>query len=614
MPQSERKKEVQAKLSSELVSLVHHIELNRTGWWQLAVQRLTLLGLWLAPTGTTLDAHGIAITLTDQFGVEVGEALIREQLEMLGQTNNVVRLPSGEYKIAEAALGQLEEDLRAADALEHEAEARFRELVAERCPALATATIWQEFVDVFLLPLIKHLGANTYNLVTKTAFTQDAPFFQVLTDQFGKDNGPTLKQIAADFLDPGNATVRQFVLRLMNSYFFVQASSLDAKTVKALSANGTRFSAYIFVDTNFIFSLLGLHDNPADEAALTLLELVKKLSPEYKVKLYILPPTLDEATRVITQAQEAALKLRLPPSVIEVALETWTVSITQKFQKLAAASQRPIDAREYFGPFVKNLIAILRSKGVELFNQDLAPYKKRQDVIDDLLDRLRFEKNKYGSRSKPYEQLEHDCVLWHFVKDKRPVRTESPLETVYWIVTVDYRYLGFDAYLTRKAESAIPVCLHPAMLAQLLQFWVPRSVEFESALLSAMRLPLLFHEFDSNAEVVTIQILEALSRFENIGDLPKETVKTILVNDALRQRIAAEHDIKKQIELVREAVIEENRNVALRLKEADERAAALAQGQLLHGHASLSAVRRVASEADRAFRAGGVPGTAPTRL
>ena len=386
MPQSERKKEVQAKLSSELVSLVHHIELNRTGWWQLAVQRLTLLGLWLAPTGTTLDAHGIAITLTDQFGVEVGEALIREQLEMLGQTNNVVRLPSGEYKIAEAALGQLEEDLRAADALEHEAEARFRELVAERCPALATATIWQEFVDVFLLPLIKHLGANTYNLVTKTAFTQDAPFFQVLTDQFGKDNGPTLKQIAADFLDPGNATVRQFVLRLMNSYFFVQASSLDAKTVKALSANGTRFSAYIFVDTNFIFSLLGLHDNPADEAALTLLELVKKLSPEYKVKLYILPPTLDEATRVITQAQEAALKLRLPPSVIEVALETWTVSITQKFLKLAAASQRPIDAREYFGPFVKNLIAILRSKGVELFNQDLAPYKKRQDVIDDLLD------------------------------------------------------------------------------------------------------------------------------------------------------------------------------------------------------------------------------------
>src|ERR1039457_2421469 len=87
MPQSERKKEVQAKLSSELVSLVHHIELNRTGWWQLAVQRLTLFGLWLAPTGTTLDAHGIAITLTDQFGVEVGEALIREQLEMLGQTD-----------------------------------------------------------------------------------------------------------------------------------------------------------------------------------------------------------------------------------------------------------------------------------------------------------------------------------------------------------------------------------------------------------------------------------------------------------------------------------------------------------------------------------------------
>jgi len=108
----------------------------------------------------------------------------------------------------------------------------------------------------------------------------------------------------------------------------------------------------------------------------------------------------------------------------------------------------------------------------------------------------------------------------------------------------------------------------------MLQFWIPRNDEFESALLNAMRIPLLFRKFDTDAEVVTIRILAALGRFENISTLPRETVRAILLNEALHQKIASEPDINKQIELVgelvREALIEENRNVSERLKAATE--------------------------------------------
>jgi len=35
-------------LSREVMALVHHVELNRAGWWDKVVQRLTLAAVWLA--------------------------------------------------------------------------------------------------------------------------------------------------------------------------------------------------------------------------------------------------------------------------------------------------------------------------------------------------------------------------------------------------------------------------------------------------------------------------------------------------------------------------------------------------------------------------------------
>ena len=190
------------------------------------------------------------------------------------------------------------------------------------------------------------------------------------------------------------------------------------------------------------------------------------------------------------------------------------------------------------------------------------------------MDQLEFEK-KY-EKSKSYEQLEHDMVLWHFAQRKRAARVESPLEGKYWIVTIDYRFLGFDAFKRRKlARTIVPICLHPTTLIQMLQFWIPRTREFEEAMLSSIRLPFLFHEFDQEAEKITIRILETLGRFENAGDLSQETVTAVLLNNALRQKLKVEEDVQRQVELVREALIEEHQQTEQKLKDTSEKAARL---------------------------------------
>jgi hypothetical protein len=131
--------------------------------------------------------------------------------------------------------------------------------------------------------------------------------------------------------------------------------------------------------------------------------------------------------------------------------------------------------------------------------------------------------------------------------------------------------------------TEVPICLHPTTLTQLLQFWVPQTAEFEEALLSIMRLPTVLSLLDGDTERISLKILNALSTFENIGNLPPETTTRVLLNDALRQKLKVEEDIAKQVELVREALIEENNKTEQRLIAEKLRSSQLQQdGEKLH--------------------------------
>jgi predicted O-linked N-acetylglucosamine transferase (SPINDLY family) len=93
----------------------------------------------------------------------------------------------------------------------------------------------------------------------------------------------------------------------------------------------------------------------------------------------------------------------------------------------------------------------------------------------------------------------------------------------------------------------------------------------EEAILNSFQLPLVSNEFDSDAERVTIDILETLARYKGIEGLPSKTVERIIVSDALRDKIKTETDTKKKSEFIHEAVIQENQKLA-QMKENMRRA------------------------------------------
>ena len=438
---------------------------------------------------------------------------------------------------------------------------------------------WVEFRDDLLYPLISELGARTYELLAGEAIEVEHTDSHVrFLDRIPVELRSAVSDRIAVFIDARNREVRGYVLRLLNAAFLVQATHLSDKTLGFVAARvGRTLRFRVFVDTNFLFSLIGIHANPADDVVEALHHLIDELKGRVDVKLYVLPITVDEAKRTISAYQSRLAGLYLTKGMAQAVKDgTQDVSgITLKFIEAGLKTGKRLSAAEYFSPYHENLLRVARSKGVELFNEPTDALRTDQAVIDDVLAQIDFEKaRKPESRRKSYEKVLHDMVLWHFTRRTRPARLESPVDAEAWVVTIDFGLLGYDRHKRRHQRGEPPVCIHPTVLLQLLQLWVPRNELLDAALVTSLQ-PLLPHEFDRKSEEVTIRILRSLSRIEGSEDLGQETVARILFDGAMRSRIGAASNVEEEIEIVHTALAKENKRLDLKAKQLEREASGL---------------------------------------
>lgn len=565
------------QLPPELISLVHHIELNKAGWWNKSIQQLIFVTIWLANENLTLN--NIITNLKKEFNVSVSPAQLRSQLKKLCSDGKLLPVEGGKYKIAEDTIQEFELALVETESIESHVKQEFKIHLKTYCPTLDFIEVWRHFHEHFLIPFFRGNGAKIYELITGVEDGADIDsFFPDFLEQYPKNLHTMLRLVVNNFLDPLNPKVRSYILRYLNAYFFLISTNVRKETLQALEHAISVLPAFIiFVDTNCLFAILALDETPSNEAALRLIDLLNKMPTEIDMRLYVTQSTMDETRRVLISRLSDLKYIHFKPNLAQAAINLDVDGITRTFLEEYRKAPSSVEAESYFNPYINNLINICRSKNVELYNEKIDQYGTDQRVIDDICDQQEYEKEYYGKHAKGYKRLEHDIVLWHFVHDKRSVEVESPLQAKYWIVTADKRFLKFDVYKGYQLKDKIPVCLHPTTLVQMLQFWIPRTPEFEEAILSSIRLPFLVQKFDLAAERVALKILQVMSRFENIGDLPKDTITTILLNDALRQKISAETDVGKQSKLVKEVLIEENKKIGSAYKDITNRVTQLEQ-------------------------------------
>lgn len=540
-------------LSPSLVSLIHHVELNQSGWWNRAIQEVVLNALF------EIDSPASAVQVVrfaaETWGITIGALQTEEMLGQLLQQNLLIE-SDGTFKVSEKERRRIEEERTAIAALEEYVSQRFTSLATAAFGTDQAAQSWSAFKQDCLIPMIVEMGARTYTIVTsspdhlvKTRAASD--YLQGVSGE----SREKLLQAVTEFFDVSDARVREYVLRHLNAYFFNEASALSQDVLgrlEHLTAEKPTFR--IFVDTNFVFSLLSLHKNPSDEASETLLSLVEQAAPYVDIRFYILPDTLEETRRAIQARREQVNNIRWSLSLASGTLATSHTGIFRDYLQAYQQSGGTLTPDMYFDLLEQNLIDILRRHSIEESAVDLRDYSMRQDVVDDILGQQEHEKHHNIRYPKSYAGHRHDMVLWHYVLDQRPNRVEDFSTAKYWIVTIDFRLLGFDRFKSRVSKC-LPVCMHPSNLVQVLQFWVPRTEGLESAIVGSLKLPFAMRQFDVEAERTTLAIVQSLSAYEGVENLPEEVVAAVLSSKALQRRFQDSPSGEKRIALIRDELV-----------------------------------------------------------
>lgn len=551
-------------LKPELVSLVHNIELNNSDWWEKTIQKLIIAILWLE--NKELNIADITKKLSDELPITTNQNQINLQIQILCDKNILLPIKD-KYKISEKHKQEFENDLHKTEQITEKAKGKFFIILAKECPSLDPEEAWATVNRELFLPSVQQMGAKFYELLSGSKSNIDENFnTESFLKKYDKLHQAGLKSSITEYLSSGDKDIHDYILRYINAAFVLEASSLQEKTIDLLKKSATNKVAFtIFVDTNFVFSLLGVHNNPFNDDASLLSNLVREVSSKIATRFYIAPITAEETKSAIENAVEHYDNLKFSPNLAKASLRTKHIGgFLRKLVKEVSNSNQTISGKEFFEVYKNDLLTILRAKGIELFNEKLDKYTFDQNVIDDINFQMKFEAERFKEDAKTYEKIKHDITLWHFIKDKRPLTVESPADANFWIVTVDFRFLGFDAFKRKNLGNSQPICVLPSQLIHILQFWIPRTSNLEEMLFDSWMWPVIFQDFDPDAEKSSIRILETLNRFENFQDLPEEAVSQILLDSALRRRILAEKDTGNQIELIKDALIQQ-------LKESDEK-------------------------------------------
>ncbi len=564
---------------NDILSLIQHVKLNEVGWYKNGIKSIIKSFFGKSDNAPKKqDELYQHISLSSNFSFNKTD--FQSAFDNLITSKELVKVNKGIFCLSKNEFKKYQNTYKRLLYIEEETKNYFLKLVKQAisnfdAQNINTNNLWKDFIDRLIVPTIIKSGAKTYEMITgnstsEISYENDNYFFKKYSG-FEKE----FSNIIQTFFKSPQGHVKEYILNLLKTYFFIEATKLPENSIeKIYQLASSQTELKIFIDTNFLLSLLDLHDNPSNEAAKALTELIDEISNRVKIKFYVYRHTISEFQNLIERYQGYLKRNQLLLGHAKTLIERDEISgIPKKYYQKCIEAKNILDIEDYFDPYLNNFTVTLKKHNIELQNEKIDNFLpiNNTEINDDIIDQVEYRLKKKGySKDKKYDkakQLEiddiekdienkfkHDCILWHAVKKKRPVYIDSIKDVKNWILTLDFHFLSYDRFKTNSMQHKISLCLHPNDLISLLYFWLPRSEKFENAIFENFRLPFAFSEFDENAEKVSISILTALSRYENSSEIEKETVTELLTNKILRNKIKPDQSIEKNAELIKEEI------------------------------------------------------------
>lgn len=281
------------------------------------------------------------------------------------------------------------------------------------------------------------------------------------------------------FLRHPTEAQKEFLGQNLNTSYFLSVLSIDpdaAALVREI-ANGQ----VVFLDTNFVYRVLGIQGPRHVRAARTILETTRDLG----YRCCVTPWTIEEFKRSLERARDYVHRYPVPASEYAGLLAETTSDEDFVTAYWRRAKESPIKIDDFYAHW-REVEVHLEQLGIEVNTAGCAAIEKQDEAITDEISIL--AKALHGRYRHP-GLLEHDVKHRLLVRRLRGDGARTFANGGYWFLTFDSVLPQYDHQARRGDGDGLPFCVSAGSWFQIIEAFRPKTQDVLRTLADLLASP-----------------------------------------------------------------------------------------------------------------------------
>jgi len=496
------------------------------------------------------------------FGIEIDSMTVGEELRHLLTSYKVSMNMFNEYVLATE-----EEKLRTS--LIEESRANEEEVFSgwhEELPSDLENTLdfntLKECLKLYMAKVFRSHGLEAAKLLDDNDNLEHSDFqsisqsLQTSIRKFFDDESHAPARIAISMffnnanLYPGR---RKYLIDLADGAFtfFIFHTAPEVKSLLKDSLRKIQF----YLDTNFLWGILELHDNQYVEASRELLKVSRSLHLPFSYHYH--ETTEQELIKSISSASNQLLKRKWASKISKQIWNNGYISgVEQLFHKQNAV--RATDVESFLKPY-QNVSLLLEEKKIIIDNSSPEWDDETQEIYSAY--KTYIEKHDIN-RSE--DAIHHDAKLLALARKMRS-NNKSPLLAGSLILTCDSHLYHFDVQDSRRRHKQ-PASILPGILLQILRPVISDSEDFDKLFINTFSIP-EFRSYSRSSSKAVHMMAEIFSSYDNLS---QDMAQQMLMDDILIAKVGKSEDEKEIKGVLDEAIIKRLKRETERREQAEK--------------------------------------------
>ncbi|MEK6327301.1 MAG: hypothetical protein AABM66_07225 [Actinomycetota bacterium] len=374
---------------------------------------------------------------------------------------------------------------------------------------------------------------------------------------------------------------RTYLAGLLNTAFYITVLTTDPEASRLVQERVAGHRVYL--DTNFIYALLGLGVTASE--ALSAARLIQ-LTKEVGYQLVVTQWTIDELRTSLKAAERRLSRLPLPRRDLAhlLTMRAGENQITKAYwMRYRDSGIQPKDFLEYYS----HVETLLSDFEISLVTEGCLAVDRAPDAISEQLSLL---DRSIGLRDKEDVVKEHDVKHRLLIERLRGDGHVTFSNARFWFLTRDTKLPRYAMRTVGGDRVDLPFCVGTSAWVQVMRAFIPRTEDFDKSLVELLATPYLRY---GRGPGVSPSVVDAVvARVDQYKGATPGLAAEVLADTALAASIAAAESEADRDAKIENAFIMKAEELEKRADESERREAEL---RLKHQEAEVAA-KRAATE------------------